>query len=246
MRTIKLIIEYDGTDFAGWQIQPRQRTVQGDIELSLKKLLREDIKIVGSGRTDAGVHALGQVASFRTSSEYDPKVYQNGLNKLLSRDVRIIKSEIVPVDFNARRNAVKRSYRYCISKKDRAIGRQYNWYPRAKFQSEPMIEASACLIGEYDFTSFSKSADESGSCSTIVYDIRWSETDEKLIFEIDAIRFLYNMIRIIIGTLMDVGRGKISGDKFNSILNARDRKSAGNTAPPHGLYLLNVDYREDG
>ena len=241
-RTLKLIVEYDGSDFAGWQIQPNQRTVQGEIEKALRILTQEDIRVIGSGRTDAGVHAVGQVVSFQLYSKLPLDQFYKGLNGLLPEDIQISDVSEIPQPFNARRNAISRSYRYVVSKEYRAIKRRYVWYPRTAFTIEPMRQASKCLIGEHDFASFCTANGETDHFISRVSDASWKIMDDEIYFEITADRFYHHMVRSIVGTLLEVGRGKISPEHFCHILEAKDRTYAGPTAPPHGLFLVGVEY----
>ena len=242
MRMIKLTLEYDGSNFSGWQIQPNCRTVQGEIEKALRSLVDDDVSLIGSGRTDAGVHALGQVASFRTQSEIPLSAFMGGLNGFLPEDVKVIQADEAGELFHARRDAVRRTYRYAICRKFRVLGRQYGWYPRVRFAINPMKKAAACLMGEHDFTSFCKANGENKSFVSRVLNVKWDISEDEIRFEITATHFFHNMIRIIIGTLLEVGQDKMSIEKFRQILEARDRSQAGPTAPPHGLVLVKVDY----
>ncbi len=242
MRTIKLTVEYDGSDFSGWQVQPDQRTVQGEIERALETLTKEEKRIVGAGRTDAGVHALGQVVSFKCHDNLPLSAFEKGLDGLLPEDIHIITAEEAVESFNARRDVVSRVYRYVLSKRSRAIGRQYAWYPGMKFHVEPMKRASKFLLGEHDFTSFCKSDDQHENFVSRVLKVKWNVTEEEIYFEITAVRFFHKMIRIIIGTLLEVGRGKISPEEFVKIMKAKDRTRAGSTVPPQGLFLVRVNY----
>lgn len=243
-RFIKMMVEYEGTDFAGWQIQPQQRTVQQEIEKGLLKLTEEKIKITAAGRTDAGVHALGQVVSFETDSNLPVSAFSKGLNKYLPEDIQVIEAEEKKEKFNARKNAMSRTYRYIISLKPRVVGRRYSWYPESSFLLEPMVAASEYLKGEHNYASFCKQSSEGyyGNIS-IVHTVEWKTFEDMIIFEISAVRFLHNMIRIIIGTLLEVGRSKVTPEEFKNILDACDRKIAGPTAPPQGLYLVSVEYK---
>jgi tRNA pseudouridine38-40 synthase len=242
LRNIKLTLEYDGTLFAGWQVQPGQRTIQGEVEAALKKITREEIRITGSGRTDAGVHALGQIANFKTEKPLPLSAYREGLNTVLPREIRILRAEEMHVGFDARRDAIRRTYCYVIAKAERAIGYQYAWFPNCQFQIGPMRKASKYLKGEHAFSAFCKDNGEGGDCVSRVFRVHWDETPSEIRFEISAIRFFHNMIRIIMGTLMEVGRGKITPGQFRTILEQRDRASAGPTVPPHGLFLVDVMY----
>ena len=242
MRTIKLTLEYDGSEFSGWQFQPDRRTVQGEVEKALGSLTREAIRVVGAGRTDAGVHALGQVASFRTDSSLTLSVFEKGLNGLLPRDVRVLRAEEMDGPFDARRDAVGRTYRYVLSRRGKAVGRQYTWCPGVRFSVERMEEAAGWLVGERVFASFSKDDGEGGDFLSRVFRVVWETTDEEVRFEIAAERFFHNMVRIIVGTLLEVGRGKMSPERFREIMDAGDRRLAGPTVPPQGLFLVRVDY----
>lgn len=242
MRNIRLTLEYDGTNFCGWQLQPKVRTVQGELESSLKKLLQEKVRIIGSGRTDVGVHALGQVANFHTKSQLSPDSIHKGLNSLLPEDVIVLKTEEVPLEFHARFDAKKRMYRYVISRRKRAIGRFYCWYVDYDLDLVQMQRASELLIGERDFKSFCQADVEVKHYKCKVESTSWREKAEELIFEITANRFLHGMVRTIVGTLIDVGWGKISPLAFEKIIEARDRRAAGRTAPAKGLFLVRVWY----
>ena len=237
-----LVIEYDGSEFSGWQVQPGYRTVQGEIESALRNLMQEQIRINGAGRTDAGVHALGQVANFHSMSSLYPSQIQKGLNGIMPEDIRILDVKECDRTFNARSKATGRTYRYILSRRLHSIGRQYSWYPRTNFSVTLMETASKYLIGEQDFTSFCKGTGYNGSCISCVKEIKWEKEDENVLFNITAIRFFHNMIRVIIGTLIEVGRGKISPDEFLKILKAKDRRLAGPTAPPQGLFLVKVHF----
>ena len=241
-RTIKITLEYDGTDFAGWQVQPECRTVQGVVEAGLETLTKEKIRIIGAGRTDSGVHALGQVASFHLNGSLLTRVFKDGLNTYLPQDVRVIQARDAPGEFNARKHARKRVYRYVIARKRRVVGRQYAWYPGDDLLLDPMKVASNHLLGEHDFTSFCKTDSAYADHRSVVYDIVWKRTREELRFEVTAVRFFHHMIRIIIGTLAEVGRGKLTSDDFKAILESKDRRKAGRTAPPSGLFLVRVVY----
>lgn len=241
-RTIKLTLEYDGTDFAGWQVQPHQRTVQGVIESCLFSLTKQTIRIIGSGRTDAGVHALGQVASFEVEGAFPIRVFKEGLNSLLPPDVRVKEAGEADIAFNARRDAIKRTYRYILSRVPIVVGRQYAWYPGEGIALEPMKTASEILSGMHDFTSFCKAEDAAEAHPSLIHEVDWKAHPDTYQFEITANRFFHHMIRVLIGTLIDVGKGKRTPEDFRAILDARDRNLAGITAPPNGLFLMRVLY----
>jgi tRNA pseudouridine38-40 synthase len=242
LKTIKLTIEYDGSPFSGWQVQPKHRTVQEEIETALKKITKETIRITGSGRTDSGVHALGQVASFQIKKDMPISAYEKGLNTVLPKTIRILRAEAVHFNFDARRDAVSRTYRYILSKYERAIGYQYNWFPDFQFNINVMKKASVYLKGEHSFRSFCRDDGERSDCISHVFRIRWEEREQEIQFEITAVRFFHNMIRIIVGTLLEVGRGKMTLQQFRNLINQKDRTLAGPTVPPNGLFLVRVDY----
>lgn len=242
MRNIKLILEYDGTNFCGWQWQPRDRTVQGELQKSLARILQEQVKIIGSGRTDTGVHALGQVANLHIHSEMSVEKIKAGLNGTLPKDIRVLSVEIAPPQFNARYDAQKREYHYSISRRQRAIGRCYCWYYKAALDLAKIRQASQHLIGEHDFRSFCQTGADVSHFICRVELIDWIEQDDLIVLKIIADRFLHNMVRIIVGTMLEVGVGKIDPPNVKEILMAKDRKRAGPTVPPRGLCLVKVYY----
>ncbi len=242
MRNIKLVLEYDGTDFSGWQVQPRERTVQGVLEQSLEQVIQERVKTYAAGRTDSGVHALGQVVNFHTRGRLDPASICRGLNACLPRDVRVLQAEEVAESFHARFDAVWRTYRYVISRRARAVGRQYAWFCKYPLDMERIRAASAHLRGKHAFQSFSKVVEHEPHYMCNVKDIEWREEKEELIFEITANRFLHHMVRLLVGTMVEVGRGKIPPERIRALLQSGERDVLGFTVPPHGLFLLEVTY----
>jgi len=241
-RNIKLKIEYDGTDFSGWQKQPKLRTVQGEIEDKLTGILQEKITLTGSGRTDVGVHALEQVANFKTESKLNLVSMHRGLNSLLPEDILIKEVEEVDSDFNSRYGAKSRVYRYKIYSGRDIFQRRYAWEVSYPLNFERMKKATPVILGRQDFTSFcvSKSAKPDNHCQVMRAD--WKKDGNRLEFEIEADRFLHTMVRSLVGTLIDVGRGYFSLKDFINILKAKDHKKAGLTAPAKGLYLVRVNY----
>lgn len=242
MRDIKLHIEYDGTNFVGWQAQAAGRTVQDEINKVLDQILQEPINLIGSGRTDSGVHARGQVASFRTNSHMGVGSMQSGLNGILPEDIYIHAVEEVAEGFNARYDAKERVYRYFISMKPTPIGRHYQWFVKYDLNLVSMNAVAAQIIGDHDFESFCKSDPEARHYRCTVTASSWKETPSTYIFEVRANRFLHGMVRALVGTMVDVGRGFIPVSAFRDIMAAKDRRKAGMAAPPQGLFLEEVIY----
>lgn len=242
MRKIKLTLEYDGTNFYGWQFQPNLRTVQGELEQALASLLQEQVNVIGSGRTDAGVHARGQVAHVQTRSLLPTESIRLGLNTLTHDDLVVLQVEDVDPDFHARYSATRRWYRYTISLRRRALGRHYSWYCKYALNLDAMRQASSHLIGEHDFESFCQAGAETPHFLSRVERIEWTQEDDVLNFDIVANRFLHNMVRIIVGTMVQVGRGKLTPADVAEILVRRDRTAAGFTVPAQGLCLMQVAY----
>lgn len=247
MKNFKLIIEYDGTDFNGWQIQKSGRTIQGQIEAAVFQMTRQHIRVTGSGRTDAGVHALGQTAHFRCETRLAADDFFAGLNSLLPADIVIHSCEPVSGQFHARYDALEKTYRYNILNRrlPAAIGRRFVWHVREKLDMESMQQAADTLIGTHDFSSFentgSPRADSIRTVSSA--NLSCAPDGEHLSFEITADGFLRYMVRNIVGTLAEVGRSRISPADFADIQAACDRNRAAATAPPQGLFLVSVKYQ---
>jgi len=239
MRNFKLTIEYDGTEFHGWQVQPDVRTVQGEIIRALGEL-GEGVSVTGAGRTDAGVHAAGQVANARLETRLDAPTIARALNAKLPPDVRIRGAEEVPLSFNARFDARSRTYRYIITRRESALWRRYFHYYGGGLDIRAMRRAVRELQGEHDFSSFSSSADTSGTKARRILSASLDETPPLLSFEIRADHFLHTMVRSIGGTLIEIGAGKPLDMK--QIMDSGDRRAAGPTLPPNGLYLVAVGY----
>jgi len=245
MRTIRLVIEYDGTDYLGWQVQPRGLTVQGVIEEKLSLFTRETIHLIGAGRTDSGTHAYGQVAHFKTKSRMEVRSIQKALNSLLPPDIVIQKAEEAGEEFHARKSARSKVYEYRILNRDPrpALFRGYAWHIGQKLDLEEMKKAARYLVGEHDFSSFRSVGTPTLTAVRRVERIDWRRGQSGLIqFEIEASGFLKQMVRAIVGTLVEVGKGRIRSEEFLTILESRDRKKAGPTAPAHGLFLREVKY----
>ncbi len=245
MRNIKLLIEYDGTNYQGWQIQPEGPTVQGILEEKIGLLTGQPVQLFGSGRTDSGVHALGQVAHFRTQSQMDVRTIQRALNSLLPRDIVIQKAEEVGQGFHARKHSKSKIYEYRILNRNlrSAFHRGYVWHIPQKLDLTEMKKATQSLIGEHDFSAFRTVGSPTRTTVRRVIRAEWKRGQNGLIrFEIEANGFLKQMVRSIVGTLVEVGKGKLKAGDIPKILDSRDRKEAGPTAPAQGLFLKEVKY----
>jgi tRNA pseudouridine38-40 synthase len=244
MATIKLTVEYEGTAYAGWQQQPNRPTVQGQLETAQFQISRQRIAIIGAGRTDAGVHAWEQVASFRTPHPLSPQKWAPALNRYLPRDIVILQSEQVPDDFHARYSARKKIYEYRISlhRNRPALDRNRVWHVHYPIDPARIREAIPWLTGTHDFTSFEGPRSGTTNRMCTISNLSVNEDGNLLIIRIEADRFLKQMVRTIIGTLIEVGRQRRDPSDLPTILEAKDRRAAGETAPPHGLYLLRVLY----
>jgi tRNA pseudouridine38-40 synthase len=245
MRNIKLLIEYDGTNYQGWQVQPKGPTIQGTLEEKLKLLTGEPIQLFGSGRTDSGVHALAQVAHFKTQSQMDIGSMQRALNSLLPPDIVIQKIEEVDEGFHARRHSKSKVYEYRILNRNlrSAFHRGYVWHIPQRLNLMEMRKATKSLIGEHDFSAFRTVGSSTRTTVRRVTRAEWKRGRDGLIrFEIEANGFLKQMVRSIIGTLVEIGKGKMNAMEFRKILDSKDRKKAGPTAPAQGLFLKEVKY----
>ena len=244
-KNFKLVIEYDGSAYCGWQRQKDDRTVQGEIERALETMTRKKVSLIGSGRTDAGVHAMGQTANFRCETSISPEAFQKGLNSLLDDDIVIKSCEPVPLEFHARFDVKKKRYRYRILNQALpvAVGRQYVWHIRRPLDIDAMVEACGHFAGERDFKAFEGAGSPRSHTVRNVSESRLLVADDGfLTYEIAANGFLRFMVRNIVGTLAEVGCGKISPDCVPEIFSSKDRSLAGATAPPCGLFLVSVEY----
>jgi tRNA pseudouridine38-40 synthase len=245
MRTIKLLIEYNGTKYQGWQVQPKRLTIQGVLEEKLGLLTGEAIQLFGSGRTDSGVHALGQVAHFKTENQMDIRSMQRALNSLLPPDIVIQKTEEVDEGFHARKLSKSKVYEYRILNRNLRSAFQWGfvWHIPQKMNFQEMEKATTWLIGEHDFSSFRSTGSPTRTTLRRVIRAEWKRGRNGLIrFEIEANGFLKQMVRSIVGTLVEVGKGKINEEEFRRILESKDRRKAGPTAPAKGLFLKEVKY----
>ncbi len=240
---VRLDLAYDGHGFHGWQVQPDRRTVQGELVRCLKRLIPLEGLPPGAGRTDRGVHARGQVASFPLS---DPALFERierALPRMVPADMAIRRCRLVPPGFHARHSARGRRYRYSIIRERNPFLRHTHLLVTAPLDVPAMEEAARALLGEHDFSSFCKaSSREEGKTRCRVDRVQWLSDGPELVLEIRADRFLHSMVRVIVGTLLEIGRGRRPPEAIRSILEARSRQAAGRTAPAHGLCLEEVDY----
>lgn len=245
MKNIKLTIEYDGKDFNGWQKQPDKLNIQGTIEQAIERITGEKVDLNASGRTDAGVHAIGQVANFKTNYELPIEKWPLALNANIKKSIVIKSAEEVEERFHSRLSCKRKTYRYVInnSKYGTAIYRYLETHIPQKLDIEKMQQAVKYFEGEHDFKAFKASGTSSKSSVRTIYKAEVLQMpDERIYIELTGSGFLYNMVRIISGTLVDVGLGKIEPDAIPSIIDSKQREMAGKTLPPNGLYLLNVEY----
>ncbi len=256
-RNWKLVLAYDGTDFRGWQVQPRQPTIQGELADAIHRIAGERVLPQGSGRTDAGVHALGQVASFRILAPIPPANLRRALNRTLPESIRVLSAEIAPADFHARHSAVQKTYEYRIHRGEICppFLARYVYALNWPLDVEAMAEAAARVVGEHDFRSFAASDSDAATrnneiprepnCVREIFESSWRAAGDELVYRVAGSGFLHHMVRNLVGTFLDVGRGAIAADSISQILSARARSAAGPTAPAKGLALVNVTYPTD-
>jgi tRNA pseudouridine38-40 synthase len=246
MTTFKLVLEYDGTQYAGWQRQLNAPTIQAAVEEALAAIAQTRLTIIGAGRTDAGVHAFGQVASFRTDRGLSQREWLRALNAHLPADISALSVEAVPDHFHARYSANGKLYEYhLMNRSERApLLRERAWMLYKPLDFAAMTEAAACLTGSHDFSSFETAPtdNENPQCRLQQADLR--RQGDLIIFSFYADRFLKQMVRSMVGTLVEVGQGKRTAADMRTVLAARARAAAGRTAPAHGLYLVRVDYTD--
>lgn len=244
MRNIKLTIEYDGKDFNGWQKQPNKLNIQGTIEQAISRITGEEIKLDASGRTDAGVHSLGQVANFKTNSNLPIEKFPLAINANLKQSVRIIAAEEVDERFHSRLTCKQKTYRYVINNSlyGTAIYRNLEYHVPQKLDVKKMQAAAKYFEGEHDFRAFKASGTSSKSSVRKIYNAEVYKEGDKIYIELTGNGFLYNMVRIISGTLVEVGMGKIMPEDILKIISDGKRENAGKTLPAYGLYLVKVEY----
>jgi tRNA pseudouridine38-40 synthase len=256
MRKIRLLLEYDGTAYHGWQIQAEGLTVQGILEDSVLRITGERSRVTGASRTDAGVHALGQVAVFGTGSGLDPAVIKRALNAVLPSDIRVLETSVAEDSFRPRGDALEKSYFYLIAYcgESSAFLHRYTWHVPQKLDLAAMLRAAECLVGRHDFSSFMGKGSGTKDAVREIFSLRIEELEEidfmttglkgrflKITMAADG--FLRHMVRNIVGSLVETGRGRISPDEMKDILQSHDRKRAGRTAPSNALFLENIRYK---
>ncbi len=242
---VKLILGYDGTNYCGWQIQPNGNSIQGAVECAIKTLTGVKVKVTGSGRTDAGVHANGQVAHFDIDGASIPaERYANALNTVLAPDIRIYHSEQVKDDFNACRTAKKKTYKYSLylAETENPLKERYALKISPKTDVDAMEKVSKIFVGEHDFKAFKASGGSSQTTVRTVYSIEFERRDSDLSIYITGNGFLYNMVRIMVGTLLGVGEGRLTQVDLENMLNTGERKHGGKTLPAKALCLEKVEY----
>lgn len=246
-RTFRAVLEYDGTDFHGWQVQGERRTVQGEVERALAGVTGERVPVVAAGRTDAGVHAEGQVISFRSRTTIPSRGLAQALNARLPEDVAVLLVEEAPAGFHATRDALSKVYRYVLvpSAVPRPLRRRTAWRVRGRLDPGRMREGARHVLGRHDFRSFRTNPGVPGDRGTTVRTVHRLDIRRKgdaLVVEVEGDGFLYNMVRALVGTLVQVGRGAWEPEQVREALEARDRRASGPTAPPQGLTLASVLY----
>lgn len=247
MPTVKLILEYDGSRYAGWQRQPDQPTIQEAVETALYRLTQKTVSVIGAGRTDSGVHAFGQVASFRIERDWTPREWIRGLNARLPEDIAVRSAALVSDEFHARYAARGKLYKYrVLNRAERpALDRSYLWHVHKPLNLAFMEQAASHLIGVHDFSSFEGTLTDNEDPICDLRQLSLQRHGHMITIHAYADRFLKHMVRAIVGTLVEVGHAKRAPDTLRGILADKDRRSAGRTAPPQGLFLMRVDYLDE-
>lgn len=244
MKNIKLILEYDGTNYGGWQKQNNNRTIQEELEKAIRRATGEDVELIGSSRTDAGVHARGMVANFKTNSSIPAERFREAVNRNLPDDIAIIKSEQVNGEFHSRYDSKGKTYSYTIINRYEkvSIGRNYMFHVKDDLNFNRMQEACKYFIGKHDFAAFKTNGSSVKTSVRTIKELYIEKDNDFLKVFITADGFLYNMVRIIVGTLVEVGKGKINSKDIKNIIESKDRSKAGPCVKPNGLVLEKVYY----
>ena len=248
-KNIKLIVEYKGTDFAGWQVQLNQKTIQGELIEAVLRTTGQQVNVIGAGRTDAGVHALGQTANFRIDHHIEPEKYRDALNYYLPDDIRVRESSEVPLLFHARKSALWKRYRYVIGTQRSALFRDLRWEHEMPLDLELLREAAALVVGEHDFAPFCVVASRKENNACRIDRAEWRRVGPLRVFEIRGNRFLHNMVRSLVGAMVNLASAdrdrhpeNLTLDRFADIIEAPTGHRVVFTAPPQGLYLVSVHY----
>jgi len=238
----KMIVEYDGTEFSGWQIQPGKRTVQGELKNFIEIYTRQEIKLVGAGRTDSGVHAVGQVCSFSTNIDYPPEELHYRLNRMLPHDIAIRKLNRTYIGFDPRRRATMRDYRYYISENPKPLARHYSFRSYRVLNIQKLNRVARLYLGKHDFSLFCKAVSRKENNECIIFKSRWFRYDGLLIYEVAADRFLHHMVRRMVGLMLAYEKSKINLTQFEAFLNNRTKDEVRFSVPACGLVLNEVTF----
>ena len=245
----RLLLEYEGTRYSGWQEQSNARTISGEVRRAVEKVVRSEVTIQGAGRTDAGVHALAQVATAKTRAAVNPENFLSMINRNLPKDITVLKLESVSANFHPRHDALRRVYLYQIATRRTALAKQFVWWVPERLHLSAMQEACSLLIGPHDFERFADQRREDGSTIVLVESVEMDAEEDLILFRIGASHFLWKMVRRIVGVLVEVGRGKLRADQFAAYLKSQpldpllqNFSIAAHTAPASGLFLERVIY----
>ena len=243
-KRILLVVAYDGTDYHGWQAQDGKKTIEGELNNAIEKLTGNKTEVIGASRTDAGVHGLCNLAVFDTDMNIEPSNISRALNSILPNDIVVRRSLEVDADFHPRKRKTSKTYRYRIDNEPYPdpLKTRYAWFVSYDLDVDKMRQAAGCLIGEHDFSSFCAAGSTAQTHVRSVDSIEIGQNGPDICIDVTGGGFLYNMVRIIAGTLVDVGRGRIEPENVKDILESKDRTKAGLTAPPQGLTLINIEW----
>ena len=243
IKNFKITIEYDGTSYCGWQIQKNETTIQGVIKKTLEDIVKKDgINVIGSGRTDSGVHALGQVFNVKLETNMNERQVLKAMNSKLPKDIRVNSSKIVQDDFNARFSAINREYIYKINKVESSFDYKYYWSYPYDYNIDILKECAKIVLEQRNFYNFCKPSPDIENYNCIIHYSDWNIDDNILIYRVNANRFLHHMVRMLVGTMLDVSRGRILKSDFLDLFDNNINKNKILTAPSKGLYLLKVKY----
>ena len=244
MKRIKLIVAYDGTNYNGWQVQPTGVTIEGVLNETLTQLTKEAVTVIGASRTDSGVHALGNIAVFDTNTKIPPEKISYALNQWLPEDIVVQDSCEVPLHFHPRRCESRKTYEYKILNRTfpLPLNRHDCYFTYRKLNVEKMQQAAQYLIGEHDFKSFCSIHSQAETTTRTIYDLTVKKEQDLITIRVTGSGFLYNMVRIVAGTLLQIGTGERSPNEMQEILQAKDRTAAGPTAPAHGLTMIGIKF----